>query len=205
MSKWTRLLDVYDEVESDPRWEHLRQPGIVLVRGDGPDSAETATVLVVGEAPGARENGAGKPFVGPSGAVLEQLMALAGLSRDATFVTNVVKYRPPGNRTPHQGEVIHGTETLRKEFMIIRPRLTLLIGRTAHDAMHPSRGIWNLGTARHAGLCTYPARDGQPYQYVMSMYHPAFGLRNRKMQPVMERDWEQLGDWLKEWLPEVLG
>jgi DNA polymerase len=204
MSKWTQLLDVYDEIAEDQSWDHLRQPGIVLVRGDGPETAETAKVMVVGEAPGARENGAGKPFVGASGAVLDQLMKLAGLARDAAFVTNVVKYRPPGTATPNPYEVIRGQEALRKEFRIIQPRLTLLIGRTAHDAMHPSRGVWNLGTAIHAGLCTYRRQDGQPYQYVMSMYHPAFGLRNKKMQPAMEQHWEQLGVWLRE-MPEVLG
>jgi uracil-DNA glycosylase len=199
VSKWMRLLRVYEEVETDDFWEHLRQPGIRLVRGDGIASAEVARVLVVGEAPGASENGSGKPFVGASGLVLNQLLDLAEFTRETVFVTNVVKYRPPGNRTPTVGEEIHAAEALRREYAIIRPTLVVLVGATAHGAMHPNRGVMSVSQC-------YPGGPPQMYHdgtYVKSMYHPAYGLRNPKMQPKMEEHWERLGAWCREYLPEV--
>jgi uracil-DNA glycosylase family 4 len=202
MSKWNRLLDVYDGIESDPVWDHLREPGIRLVRGDGPETAETARVMVVGEAPGARENGEGKPFVGRSGVVLEGLLGLAGFQRSNVFVTNVVKYRPPGNRTPHPGEIYLGQKALRREWSIIRPLLTICVGATAHGAMHPAGHVMSMSASMNSGAA-WEYRNA-PGHWCISEFHPAYGLRNKKMQPFMERHWEALGAWLKEWLPEVL-
>ena len=199
MSKWLQLLDVYEEIEEDPNWNHLRRPGIILVKGDNHETAETATVMVVGEAPGARENGAGRPFVGASGNVLDQLMGLAGLDRKAAFITNVVKYRPEGNRTPNTRELFLGQRTLRKEWLVIRPKLTIAVGATAHSAIHPVGYMMSL-----------TATPSEPYEYnrargsfCVSVYHPAYGLRQPKMQDRMERQWERLGEWLSEFMPEV--
>jgi hypothetical protein len=114
LSKWEHLLDVYDSIEEDASFDHLRRPGIRLVRGDGQHNAETARVMLVGEAPGAQENGAGRPFVGQSGMVLEGLLNRAGFWRENVFITNVVKYRPEGNRTPSLREQLDSTPYLRR-------------------------------------------------------------------------------------------
>lgn len=209
MSKWLRLLDVYDDVETDDFWDRLRQPGIRLVRGDGSASAEVARVMVVGEAPGARENGEGKPFVGPSGRVLDQLLELAGLKRETVFVTNVVKYRPPGNATPSLLEAYHAQTALRREWSIIRPDLTILVGATAFNVMHPNRGLMSIGASLNRGCpYEYPSKDGEPPKYVIGMYHPAWAMRGskeakRQKQERIERDWEDLAIWIDEVLPEV--
>lgn len=186
-NKWIKLLDVYNEIEEDSRWGHLRKPGIRLVQGDGLASAEDARVMLIGEAPGAQENGQGKPFVGASGKMLSQLLGLAGLERSEVFVTNVVKYRPPGNRTPNTREVLVGQESLRKEWSILRPALTICIGATAHLAAHPLGQTAALGRVRYQ-------MHGTPAHKVCSVYHPAFGLRNPKAQPDIERDWEWIGE-----------
>ena len=195
MSKWTRLLDVYSSIEDDPRWDHLRTPGIRLVRGDGPETAETAKIMVVGEAPGAHENGEGKPFVGPSGRILEDLMALAGIKRSDCFITNVVKYRPPGNRTPTLFECLTGQESLREEWSVLRPALTIAVGSTAHTTLRPAAMAVSYCRAR-----LDPFGDA----WVTSQFHPAYGLRNPKAQGWMERDWEELGALINEYMPEVL-
>lgn len=210
MSKWTRLLDVYDDVETDDYWDYLRQPGIRLVRGDGSASAEVARVMVVGEAPGAQENGAGRPFVGPSGEVLDQLLGVAGISRETVFVTNVVKYRPTGNATPSLLETYHGQGALRREWGIIHPMLTILIGATAFNAMHPMRGLMGVGASLNRGFpYDYSPKVGEDRQhYVIGMYHPAWAMRGsaeakRQKQERIERDWEQLNEWIDQELPEV--
>lgn len=204
---WSRLLKVYDEIEEDPIWDYLRQPGIRLVPGDGEHSAD-AKLMIVGEAPGARENGEGRPFVGQSGMILDQLIELAGLKRERCFLTNVVKYRPPGNATPGVGAVLHGQLALRKEFSIVRPTLVVAVGATAHSAVHPRRGLMSIGQCRVSPgrPFEYPRKDDSaPLRYCISIYHPAFGLRaGKRIMEMIERDWEALGEWIKEEQPDVL-
>ena len=71
------------------------------------EGSATAAVMLVGEAPGAREDETGRPFVGGAGRLLDDLLAEAGLERADVFITNVVKARPPGNRDPKADEVVH--------------------------------------------------------------------------------------------------
>lgn len=187
-SKWSRLQEVYDDVADDPAWAHLRKPGIHLVRGDGVGSAETAAVMVVGEAPGAQENGAERPFVGPSGVMLGRLLETVGLTRADVFVTNVVKYRPTGNRTPTPEEVIAARPALRREWQILRPTLTIALGRTAMLAM----GVRRTRRDDHGTLQPFPAET-----YVAAMFHPAYGLRSRQARAWIEEEWATLDAELK--------
>jgi uracil-DNA glycosylase len=202
------LDEVYDRIRDDPRWDYLRLPGIRLVPGRG--DAFDPMAMVVGEAPGANENLKGKPFVGVSGKVLDQLMESAGLySRDIpldydgqepssgigaaanAFITNVLKYRPMGNRTPNAREILFGLEALREEWMAIgRPRLIVAVGAPARSALTPVElrlqpGDW------------VALKDGKTFIYVQ--YHPQWGLRNGKRgRDTMERQWAEMGTWIRE-------
>lgn len=180
MGRWDELLEIYTEVEADSFWEHLRRPGINFVPGDGPETVETAAVMVVGEAPGAQENGARRPFVGPSGAVLDDLLEVVGLARKQVFVTNVLKYRPPGNRTPDGREIHRAKETLRREWSVIRPVLTIAVGSPAQSALAQYR-------MPHGVLFKFGADS-----WVTSVYHPAFGLRQKKARRWIEEEWDLL-------------
>src|SRR3979409_826172 len=91
-----------------------------LVPGEGPVSA---SIVVVGEAPGAKEDAAGVPFVGAAGKFLDTLLAEAGVARDDVFITTVVKARPPKNRDPKPAEVAHHWPWLEQQLDIIEPRL----------------------------------------------------------------------------------
>ena len=91
-----------------------------VVVGDVP-IAGRPLVAIVGEAPGAREDETGRPFVGRSGALLDELLAAAGLDRGRTAVLNVVKCRPPGNRTPRAPEVARCSGWLRRQFELLDP------------------------------------------------------------------------------------
>jgi uracil-DNA glycosylase len=185
-SKWDRLLDVYNDIEDDPYWDKLRSArGIRLVRGDGPASAERARVFILGEAPGAHENGEGRPFVGPAGRILNQCLEMCGWTREDVFITNVVKYRPLSNRTPFLPEVIHAQDALRREWSIINPVLTIALGSTARSGLsmtfHPPHGDF---AAFGSGS-------------IVCMYHPAFGFRSDKAKAWIESEWERLADNLK--------
>lgn len=99
------------------------------VPGEGPPDA---AIMLVGEGPGAKEDAAGRPFVGPSGRFLDEVLARLGLDRDAMFITSAVKCRPPGNRNPHAGEM----ETCRDAWLwrqigCVQPGVIVLLGKTA--------------------------------------------------------------------------
>ena len=152
----------------------------------------------MGEAPGATENTKGRPFCGASGRVLDQLMGLAGIvvttplgqgSPDANaWLTNVVKYRPPGNRTPHPTEITASRDYLRREWRAVgSPSTLILLGATAKAALAPELGPLAQALAR-------PVASGRFTFWVM--YHPAKGLYEPKLRPVIEEHWERLGDWI---------
>lgn len=183
------LADVYEAIREDKDWDHMRTPGIVLVPGEG---ARRPNVLICGEAPGATENTARRPFVGASGRVVRSLLAdVAGLEAEDYFITNVVKYRPSGNRTPVPYEVLRAVPYLRREWVALGcPRVIVAVGGTAKNAF-----------AAHLPGVTVSA--GQPYplkgdRFIWPMLHPAYGLRNPDVRPRMERDWETFGEWYRE-------
>jgi uracil-DNA glycosylase len=182
--------DVYEAIRNDPFWDYIRTHGVVLVPGEG---APQPRVMIVGEAPGATENTHVRPFVGASGKVLRSLIvSCAGLSlADDVFITNVVKYRPPGNRTPELGEIIRAVPYLRREWKAIGcPRVIVAVGGTAKNALAP----YLPGITICAGQ-PFPQKGNS---YIWPMLHPAYGLRNPDVRPKMERDWSALGDWIRE-------
>lgn len=179
------LSELWVEYECDPHFAHLRLPGINFVPGDGPT---TAAVMIVGEAPGATENGARRPFVGASGRLLEALLNAAGWDREAVYITNTLKYRPPSNRTPTGQELEHSLPYLRQEWAIIRPVLTVAVGRVAHLAL---RGPTTPLSATPRGQL-FPLGDGGAM--VASQYHPAFGMRQGpRALARMAEEWELMG------------
>src|SRR5213078_1201098 len=112
-----------------------------FVPGEG--SAE-ARIVIVGEAPGASEDKAGRPFVGRAGKLLDQLLAEAGIAREEAFITNVVKARPPGNRDPRADEVAHHWPWLERQLAVIRPELLVPLGRHALARFAPGARIGDV-------------------------------------------------------------
>jgi DNA polymerase len=133
-----------------------------------------ARVLLVGEAPGAAEDEAGQPFVGRAGQLLDRLLAEAGLDRRTVAVTNVVKCRPPGNRTPRRAEARRCAGWLDRQVRLADPELIVTLGRTAAAwAFGPGARLGDLrGAARPCALGGEP--DGRA---VVATYHPSAALR----------------------------
>jgi uracil-DNA glycosylase family 4 len=146
-----------------------------LVPGEG--SAE-ASVVFVGEAPGASEDRSGRPFVGRAGKLLDQLLEEAGLQRDDVFITNVVKARPPGNRDPRADEVAHHWPWLEAQLEAIGPRLIVPLGRHALGRFAADIKI----TEAHGRVIE---RDGRT---LLPMFHPAAALRNRDLRETLFTD-----------------
>jgi DNA polymerase len=138
-----------------------------VVPGTAPAGAE---VLLVGEAPGAQEDAAGVPFVGRSGALLDELLAEAGLVRERIAVTNVLKCRPPANRRPRRSEVERCRPWLSRQLALIDPLVIVSLGTSA--------AAWFLGpSARISAL----REAGEPVHYaerpLVVTYHPAAAIR----------------------------
>jgi len=138
------------------------------VFGAGSASAEC---LFVGEAPGAEEDRRGLPFVGRAGQLLNAMISALGLERDQTYITNVLKCRPPDNRDP-LGEEVHSCETyLHRQIELVEPRLIVALGRFAAQALLKS----SLPIGKLRGLRHSYEPFGIP---LVATYHPAYLLRS---------------------------
>ncbi|MCL1791009.1 MAG: uracil-DNA glycosylase [Peptococcaceae bacterium] len=148
--------------------------GVVFGEGN-PDSP----VLFVGEGPGQTEDDMGRPFVGRAGELLNQMLTEVGFRRENVYITNIVKCRPPGNRTPSPDEMERCLPWLRKQYAILKPRIMVLMGLAATCGildkdmkMNRCRGRW------------FRRGDIQ----ILPIYHPAAVLRNSDWREICVAD-----------------
>lgn len=156
------------------------------VPGEGPPDAK---VMLIGEGPGYHEDRQGRPFVGPSGQFLDELLALAGLRRADVFIGNVVKCRPPQNRDPQPDEVATCTETyLFRQIEAIDPRVIVTLGRFSMGLFLPGERISRI--------------HGQPRtvrgRLIVPMLHPAAALHQPQNRPLIEADFRRLPELLAQ-------
>ncbi len=135
-----------------------------------------ADLVFVGEGPGADEDASGRPFVGRAGDLLTKMIAAMGLSRSDVFICNMVKCRPPGNRTPLPEEVAACWDYLVRQLQIIRPKVIVTLGNPATKGLLST----NVGITKMRGVWAQlpdigPGLGGIP---VMPTFHPAYVLRN---------------------------
>jgi len=146
-----------------------------IVYGEGNPDAE---IVFVGEAPGETEDRVGRPFVGRAGEKLDEMISAMGLARSDVYIANVLKARPPGNRTPLAHEIDRCGPYLLAQLAIVRPRVVVTLGGPATKLLLASelgitrlRGVW--ATVRLG------AAEGAPFEVpVMPTFHPAYLLRN---------------------------
>lgn len=151
------------------------------------DGSPKARVMIIGEAPGRDEDREGRPFVGQAGQLLDKMFAAIGLSRQsetpatAIYITNVMPWRPPQNRTPSEDEIAMMLPFLKRHIELIEPEFLVVMGNTACQAVLGMSGITKLrGNWQEA--------FGKP---VLPMFHPAFLLRD----PLRKKEaWEDLKD-----------
>jgi DNA polymerase len=137
------------------------------------DGDPNATLMFVGEGPGADEDAQGLPFVGKAGQLLNNMIMAMGLKREEVYIANIVKCRPPGNRTPEFAEASTCSQFLLKQIDIVRPKVIVALGATAatyllgvRQSLSSLRGRWH--STRGAKLAV--------------TYHPAFLLRDPRQK-----------------------
>jgi DNA polymerase len=172
-----RALDAFDGCA-------LHKTATQLVFADGNPKAR---IMLVGEAPGAEEDRAGKPFVGRSGQLLDRMLNAIGLDRTSTYITNVVPWRPPGNRTPTPLETAACLPFTRRHIELSACEILVCLGNPstqillgARDGIMRTRGRW----------LDYDA--GSRQLRAMPMLHPAFLLRQPGHKRLAWRDMREL-------------
>lgn len=136
------------------------------------DGNPQARVMLVGEAPGEDEDRQGRPFVGVSGRLLDRILAAIGLDRTTVYITNILPWRPPGNRSPTQAEIAACMPFMERHVALIAPAVLVPLGGTAAKALlNRAEGITRL----RGRWFDYPAGPPVP---VLPMLHPAYLLRN---------------------------
>ncbi|MCB9879743.1 MAG: uracil-DNA glycosylase [Planctomycetes bacterium] len=170
----------------------LHQGRMQTVFGEGDPFAR---VMFVGEAPGAREDESGRPFVGPAGQLLDRILSGAmGLQRDQVFIANINKCRPPGNRAPEADEVAACLPFLRRQVELIRPEVIVCLGRTAAQNL--------LGSTESTRTLRSGVHDYAGIPVVVT-WHPAYLLREPSRKRETWDDIKKVNRLLG--LPEVPG
>ena len=173
------LLKLHKEIEKCTRCS-LSKFRINAVPGEGP---VTARLMFVGEAPGAKEDELGRPFVGRSGILLTELLSKAGIDRNNVFITSILKSRPPNNRKPTSEEIKACLPYLMKQIEIISPEIIVLLGSVALNSLI---GPWKLSDA-HGKF--HESANGLLF---FITYHPAACLRFPKYRGLMLEDLRML-------------
>lgn len=170
----------------------LKQTATQLVFADG---AEKAQLVIIGEAPGGEEDRIGKPFVGPAGQLLDQMLGSIGLDRTMVRIINAVPWRPPGNRTPTETEIALCLPFLHRHIALVAPLGLVTLGAVAAKAIIGPQA--QIGIRRLRGQWQQTSIEGLPTPLAcLPTYHPAYLLRT----PIAKKDsWQDMLS-LREWL-----
>ncbi|MGQ4910944.1 MAG: uracil-DNA glycosylase [Candidatus Thorarchaeota archaeon] len=178
-----QLQDLHESIMRCKRCP-LHETRLNAVPGEGPSNA---SILFIGEAPGAREDETGRPFVGRSGQLLTRLLRDVGIARDEVFITSILKCRPPNNRTPHRSEVEACREHLERQIEMINPKVIVLLGGVAISSII---GPWKVSEA-HGNFF-----EGDEDRMYFMTFHPAAALRFPKTAELMTKDLKKIKEWL---------
>ena len=174
----SQLTELYDQVRACEKCQ-LSQSRTLAVPGEGP---EDARILFIGEAPGFHEDRQGRPFVGAAGQYLNELLAKVGLKREAVYIANVIKCRPPGNRDPLPDEIATCRTYLDRQIDLLRPRLVVTLGRFSMERYFPGASISRI----HG----QPKRVGSIIYY--PVFHPAAALHQPRWKNLLDEDFARI-------------
>lgn len=151
------------------------------------EGSERAQIMFVGEAPGFHEDQQGRPFVGPAGQFLTELLASIRIKREEVFITNIVKCRPPNNRDPQPDEIEACREYLNTQIALIKPKIVGTLGRYSMAALIDDR----LSISKSHGI---------PYRksgiLFVPLIHPAAALHRESWRRIIVDDFNKLGQML---------
>ncbi len=180
----SELTDLYAQIRICKKCD-LSKGRTNAVPGEGPENAE---IMMIGEAPGFHEDREGRPFIGPAGKFLDELLAGINLKRDQIYICNVIKCRPPQNRDPLPEEMDACKPYLDAQIALIKPKVVITISRFAMSRWFNDKKISEI--------------HGKPRKFgnlvVLPMYHPAAALHQPSLKRVLEEDFKRVPEILKD-------
>ncbi len=181
-TKQSRLDQIEADIIKNNVCPNLAQTAKQLVMGAGNLDAD---IVFIGEAPGAKEDESGVPFVGASGKLLDEMLETIGLGRDDIYITNIVKYRPPKNRDPSEDEKQAFMPYLIRQLEVIQPKLVVPLGRHSMNVFMPEAVI----SEAHGEV---GGSDVIPGVRILPLYHPAAAIGNRKLRETVFSDFKRI-------------
>ena len=190
IEKLEKIKKILNSNQDSPLYSYRKKNHYEPVIGEGdPD----ANIMFIGEAPGAKEAETGRPFVGRAGQKLNSLLKSIELNREDVYITNIVKDRPPDNRDPRAAEIEFYAPYLQQQIEIIQPKVIATLGRFSmkfilerFELPEQDQAIGEL----HGKLIETNASFGRIK--ILPLYHPAAIFYNRKLEPVVEKDFKIL-------------
>lgn len=171
-------------------WQHAKNP----VPGEG---NLDASLMLIGEAPGNQEDIKGRPFVGSAGKLLSTLLSGIGLKREAVYICNIVKHRPPENREPKTDEIEACTPYLDRQIQIIKPKIITTLGKHSTKYILSKVGVEVKGLTQARGRIYTETLLGIPVR-IIPTYHPAAVLYNSAYRSSLEDDFRKIKTELEE-------
>jgi uracil-DNA glycosylase len=188
------LTGVYRQARTCQRCPQLASTRTQVVFGAGNADAD---LMFVGEAPGAREDEQGIPFVGAAGKLLDELLGEVGLARGDVFIANVLKCRPPGNRDPLPAEIENCSDYLMRQVELIQPRVICTLGNFSTKLLRGEP----TGISRLHGQAEIRV-IGERAVRLYPLFHPAAALYTRSLLDTLRADFSRLPGLLELPLPE---
>ena len=176
MHSWEEIEDYVNHCKRCPLCETRNKA--VMGRG-----SHEAKIMFIAEAPGAKEDVAGIPFVGPAGQLFDELLADCGLTRDEIYITNIIKCHPPYNRDPQENEKAACFPYLKYETFLLRPKIIVCLGRVAAQRIIDA----NFRITRQHGEWT--ERKGC---FLTAVYHPSALLRDPDKTELTKEDFRKI-------------
>ena len=179
-NKHEKLIKLKQEIDSIEDCK-LKKNASRIVFADG---NMQSSIMIVGEGPGQKEDELGKPFVGDAGNLLNKMLEAIKIERKKIYITNVVNYRPPNNRKPEQSEINRYSKYLKEHISIIDPKILILMGSTAMEAMLGS----NKRISKERGQWKEVIIKQKNFKTIVT-FHPAYLLRKPDQKKF---SWEDL-------------
>ncbi len=191
--KTKRLEAVKAEIIRSDICAELSRQANCLVFGAGDPNAK---IVLIGEAPGKNEDETGLPFVGAAGKFLNELLASIDLNRNQVYITNIVKYRPPGNRDPLPAEKKAFLPFLQAQLEIIQPEVVVALGRHSASCFLPDL-IISRDHGRPKRIALKFGEQGTLKIVLLPLYHPAAALYNGSMRQLLIDDFAQIPEIIR--------
>lgn len=189
-----QLVQITTEINQCKKCE-LSLTRLNTVPGEG--SVDTKLVLV-GEAPGKREDELGRPFVGRAGALLDSLLDGVGLERGEVYILNILKCRPPKNRRPKKAEITSCETYLMDQLDVLKPRVLAPMGNSSLSYFQRKYGLEKAVIGDVHGK-SVEIETGWGQALLFPLYHPAAAIYNRQLIDVLKEDMDELANKISKY------